>query len=200
MNLRILRHKRIWISRIAAVLLIGIFLFTRTEIENGSLLVIMKNTGLLCISIGVLGRIWSSLFICGRKSVEIVDQGPYSTVRNPLYLFSFVGVAGIALSTTNLIFIAMILILFIVYYPLVVIGEERKLTLSHGERFLSYMRRTPRFLPDFSKLCIPDVYEVDVRRFSKAFLDAIWFFAAYILIDGVKYLQAREVIPIVFSL
>ena len=119
MSFRVLRQKRILISRIMAVALFSVFLFTRTEIKNDAVSAWLDNLGLFFISVGALGRIWSSLFICGHKSVEIIDQGPYSAVRNPLYLFSFVAVIGIALSTENWIFMAMILILFIAYYPFV---------------------------------------------------------------------------------
>jgi protein-S-isoprenylcysteine O-methyltransferase Ste14 len=200
MSFRVLRQKRILISRIMAVGLVGVLLFTRTEIKSDAVRALFDNLGLLFISISALGRIWSSLFICGHKSVEIIDQGPYASVRNPLYLFSFVGVVGIALSTENWIFTGMILTLFIVYYPFVVIGEEKNLIRIHGERFKAYMRRTPRFLPNFRKFAVPASYEVDVRRFSKSFLDAVWFFVVYILIDMVKIIHAKGLIPLAFSL
>jgi len=200
MSLRVIRQKRILISRIIAAVLVCVFLFTRTEIKSDAARVLLDNLGLLLICIGALGRIWSSLFICGHKSVEIIDQGPYSAVRNPLYLFSFMGVIGIALSTGNWIFMVMILFLFTFYYPFVVISEEKKMTRLHGERFKAYMRKTPRFLPDLSKFGLPVGYEIDVKRFSKAFLDAVWFFVAYILIDAIKFIHVKGLIPFVFSL
>lgn len=200
MSLRIIRQKRILISRIIGAVLVCVFLFTRTEIKSDAARVFLDNLGLLFICIGALGRIWSSLFICGHKSVEIIDQGPYSAVRNPLYLFSFMGVIGIALSTGNWIFMAMIVILFTLYYPFVVISEEKKMTRLHGERFEAYMHKTPRFLPDLSKFGLPDGYEIDAKRFSKAFLDAVWFFVAYILIDAIKFIHLKGLLPFVFSL
>jgi protein-S-isoprenylcysteine O-methyltransferase Ste14 len=200
MNFRVLTQKRILLSRIMAAVLMSIFLFTRTEIKSDVLKVFLDNLGLFFISVGALGRIWSSLYICGHKTVEIIDQGPYSAVRNPLYLFSFIGVVGIALSTGNWIFMTMILTLFLVYYPFVIIGEEKKLIRLHGERFNAYMHRTPRFFPALRQLAMPATYEVDVKRFSKAFLDAVWFFVVYILIEGVKFIHAKGLIPVVFSL
>ncbi|TIL80128.1 MAG: isoprenylcysteine carboxylmethyltransferase family protein, partial [Mesorhizobium sp.] len=51
--------------------------------------------GVLLIFLGVVGRLWSTLYIGGRKSSEVVTGGPYSITRNPLYVFSTVAAAGV---------------------------------------------------------------------------------------------------------
>ncbi|MEW6635116.1 MAG: isoprenylcysteine carboxylmethyltransferase family protein, partial [Pseudomonadota bacterium] len=51
--------------------------------------------GVLLIFLGIIGRLWSTLYIGGRKSAEVVTGGPYSITRNPLYLFSTVAAAGV---------------------------------------------------------------------------------------------------------
>ncbi len=199
MNSRILRQKRIFISRILAVLLIFVFLFTRTDIGSDVVKVLLDSTGLLLLSVGVLGRIWSSLYICGYKKVKLVTDGPYAAVRNPLYLFSLLGVTGVALSTQNYIFIALILSLFFIYYPIVIISEEKKLKRLHSDNFLKYMAETPRFIPRLSKLSQPEKYEVNVKKYSKAFLDAIWFFVVYIVIAIVKIIHSKGLIPLILD-
>ena len=40
------------------------------------------------ILICILGRTWATLYIGGQKQRELVTKGPYSVVRNPLYLFT----------------------------------------------------------------------------------------------------------------
>ena len=47
--------------------------------------------GWLFVGIGVMGRIWCSLYISGFKNAKLVTEGPYSLCRNPLYLFSYLG-------------------------------------------------------------------------------------------------------------
>jgi hypothetical protein len=151
---------------------------------------------------GVLGRLWSSMYICGYKSFELIKAGPYAAVRNPLYIFSFIGVSGIALSTQNYIFIGLILALFLIYYPLVIISEENKLKKMHQDKFVDYMRETPRFIPKFSRFTMPEkqeIYRINVKSFSKAFLDSTWFFIFYVLIDIIKILQSKGVIPIIIN-
>ena len=51
--------------------------------------------GIALISICVLGRTWCTLYIGNRKNYELIQDGPYSVVRHPLYLFSIVGAIGV---------------------------------------------------------------------------------------------------------
>src|SRR5262245_34324764 len=53
--------------------------------------------GIVFIVFCILGRTWSSLYIGGRKIEEFVQSGPYSVMRNPLYLFSCIGAIGVGM-------------------------------------------------------------------------------------------------------
>jgi protein-S-isoprenylcysteine O-methyltransferase Ste14 len=50
--------------------------------------------GIALIVFCIIGRTWTSLYIGGRKNNKLVQYGPYSISRNPLYLFTFIGAAG----------------------------------------------------------------------------------------------------------
>ena len=60
-------------------------------------------SGLLMILICILGRTWATLYIGGQKQRELVTKGPYSVVRNPLYLFTLFGAAGIGALSGSLV-------------------------------------------------------------------------------------------------
>ena len=72
------------------------------------------------VLIGVLGRTWCTMYVGGRKNDQLVDQGPYSLVRNPLYVFSFIGIAGAGASTGMLTAAVLGMLAFALYYPSIV--------------------------------------------------------------------------------
>ena len=43
------------------------------------------------------------LYVGGRKNAELVTTGPYSMMRNPLYFFSLLGVAGVGAQTGSVL-------------------------------------------------------------------------------------------------
>jgi len=199
-NNRVFAKYRTGISRIIVVFLFLVLIFTRTPIESDFIKAILSNVGLFLITLCVFGRLWSSLYICGKKTARLVKEGPYSLIRNPLYLFSYLGVLGISLSTENMFIIILLNAAFLAYYPFVVISEEKKLTQVHDEEFIQYLKQTPRFIPNSLKIKQPETYEVHVRIFNNALSDAIWFYIAFIAIDFCKLLQLKGIIPFVVDI
>jgi protein-S-isoprenylcysteine O-methyltransferase Ste14 len=193
------KHRR-FISRLMSVALIGIILFTRTTIENELMKIVLDKAGLLLITLGALGRIWAYMYIAGYKITTLVQEGPYSTVRNPLFFFSFLGTVGIALATENIIFMVLIIMLFLIYYPFVILHEEEELKNIHKENFFKYAQNTPRFLPRFSKLTQPIKYEVNAKVFNRIFVSVIWFFIAYIFIFFIKFMHSKGLIPLLLDI
>lgn len=80
--------------------------------------------GWFFVGIGVMGRIWCSLYISGFKNAKLVIDGPYSLCRNPLYLFSYLGGVGIMLITETFIFPIVFTLYFLYYYHFVIRQEE----------------------------------------------------------------------------
>lgn len=179
--------------------LLGVLVFTQTRVESEVVKTLLNYGGLLLVAVGVFGRIWSSLFISGYKTDRLISEGPYSVVRNPLYIFSFIGVFGLALSSHNLMFLGAIVAAYLFYYPFVVLNEQDELRVAHGESFERYRQETPCFIPDFKKFRQSEKYEVNIRAYNRSFSDAIWFFVAYIAVDGLKLLQAKHLIPILMD-
>ena len=168
--------------------LCSVFLTEHSWEYGGAVQRAFRWTGALLVIMGVAGRLWSTMYIGGRKNDELVQGGPYSMCRNPLYLFSFIAGLGVTLSFENVLLAAIYIIGFSLYYPFVIRSEERRLEMLFGETFRAYMKSTPRFAPN------PFLFrfgrpEVSAARLWRTFQDAIMFIimvpAAY-LIDWLK--------------
>ena len=150
--------------------------------------------------VAVLGRIWCSVYIGGRKKRELVAAGPYSIVRNPLYVFSFLGVTGIGLASGTVTLTIMLCLLFTVYYAAVVRHEERILTELFGEPYTAYIARVPRWLPKF--MLWSDNYrpQVEPRVVLITMRDSVWFFIALPVFETIEYLHGLGYLPVVLNL
>lgn len=105
--------------------------------------------GFGAIAVSIIGRAWCSLYIGGRKKTEIVDRGPYSVSRNPLYLFSFIGAFGIGAQSGSLVIAGLFVLAAVTVFSLTIRREEAYLRDEFGAAYEAYCARTPRFGPDF---------------------------------------------------
>ena len=80
--------------------------------------------GLALIAICIVGRAWCSLYIGGRKKDEIVNRGPYSVSRNPLYVFSFIGAFGVGAQTGSISLAVLFLALTVAVFWFTVKRED----------------------------------------------------------------------------
>src|SRR5512135_3689208 len=153
------RRRHTWI---AAIPLLLALLVSDSAWSNVSLLhALYQWIGYFLTLICVLGRGWCSAYIGGRKNYELITAGPYSVVRNPLYVFSFIGVAGIGFCTGTVTYLAILTVLFAAYYQIVVWREEKFMAETFGQAFADYKARVPRWWPNFDLW--QDVAEVQAR-------------------------------------
>jgi len=190
---------RIVLTRVLAGVCLFFIIFSHYSWRPESVInYVFDLAGLLFICMGTLGRLWASAYISGNKTNTIITEGPYSIVRHPLYLFSFLGAVGIGLASQNLLVLGLIIILFIFYYPFVMLYEERRLLAQHGLEYKKYMETVPRFLPKFNQLHEPAIFPVHMIKYRKAFLDVFWFIVIYIILQLIEILHMRGVLPILF--
>lgn len=192
---------RIRTTRVVAVVVLVALLFIAPAWgRHGVIAEILRWTGYLALIAGVLGRVWCAAYIGGRKSQIVVDVGPYSMMRNPLYVFSFVGLAGVGLVSGMLTVTALLALAFALYYRGVVAGEERFLTARHPEEFGDYVTRVPRWLPQ------PGLYREAAepmglpRNVLITIRESAVFFVALPLFTLVGWLQETGVLPILLRL
>ena len=145
--------------------------------------------GRAMIVVAIVGRAWCSLYIGGRKKAEIVDRGPYSISRNPLYVFSFIGAFGMGAQTGSVTLATLFTVVAFGVFFLTLKREEAWLSEAFGETYEAYRRRTPRFGPDFSLWRDAETLEVRPRFFLTTIRDGLVFFLAIPLFEGAERLQ-----------
>jgi len=182
---------RILFSRLFAGGLLVVLALSRQPYLNERWEPVGHWTGFLLMMASMVGRLWSLLFLSGYKTRQVVEAGPFSVVRNPLYLFSFVGALGFVLVANHLGVALAVLGAFVAYYPFVVLSEEAGLRRQLGEAYEAYCRRVPRFWPRFSLYQRPEAWEVRLKGYDAAWRDALWFPVAFALLSLLKLWQGR---------
>lgn len=142
--------------------------------------------GFALLIVAALGRVWAYLHIGGRKNEHLCTTGPYSLCRNPLYFFSFVGVAGASLALQHALLALASALVFLAYYSLVIRAEEIRLHGLFGAAFTDYARAVPRFWP---RPAAPDHDReliVQPRLFARTLVEVFWFLAAIVFIELIE--------------
>jgi len=188
-------RQRVMVSRIFAVLVVLLVIFTMPSFKQGDLADILSDTfGLFLLTICSMGRLWALLYISGKKTQEVITDGPYSIVRHPLYLFSFIGAIGIGLASDNILVLAAMVIFYLSYYPLTILSEEKTLTQKFGQVYIDYAKCTPRFLPKLSLYKSPSQVVINADIFLKNIAIGMWFIWIFILFNIISMLQTMGII------
>ncbi len=156
--------------------------------------------GYFLIAICALGRVYSTAFLGGHKNQSLIIYGAFSVVRNPLYFFSLLGMTGIAFISGYITFIIVIPVFFITMYHFLIRREEEFLLQEFGEAYQKYQKQVPRLLPNLKLYNAPQSIDVRPEYLNKAFRDAIWWFAAFPLLELAESLQESHIIEPFFVL
>ena len=160
----------------------------------------VEAAGFALVVAGTLWRLWASVFVAGRKDVELVDVGPYARCRHPLYFGSLVAGMGLALSTRSLV--------LTIALPAVLAGslwfaarrEERYLAGRHGAAWRDYRARVNAFWPGLRGAPTPARREVELSVYRKAFLDAATMFGLWLLVVALDALRMQGAWQAAFGL
>lgn len=183
-------------SRWFAVALIPLVIFSIGKLQDdGWMEEMLEWTGFFFTVACVLGRTYCSAFIGGIKNERVVRQGPFSVVRNPLYVFSFLGVFGIGLQSGRLSILLLLVGSFMFYYRKVVAREEGFLLNKFGDAYAQYTKEVPRWIPKLSLWNEPA--EVIVRPYfiRHTMMDALAFFIPWPCFEVLQLLQMHGYIP-----
>jgi protein-S-isoprenylcysteine O-methyltransferase Ste14 len=156
--------------------------------------------GVVLIVVGIAGRLWSTLYIGGRKSVAVVTDGPYSITRNPLYVFSSIAAVGVGAQMGSITAAVGFGIACAAAFHVVILREEKFLAANLGADYGAYVARVPRFLPKPSLYREGDTSEFKPRRLLVTLLDGLVFLVAMPVFEIIDAAQLSGALPVLFRM
>lgn len=179
---------------VGAVLLFGRSLQTEFIHER------LEMIGIMLIVLGIGGRLWSILYIGGRKSAEVVATGPYSVTRNPLYVFSAIAAAGVGAQMGSVAAAVGFAVLCAAAFHVVILREEAYLRARLGTPYEEYCARVPRFLPRLTLYRDQETVTFRPRVLFTTLRDGLVFFLAMPLFEMVERAQDTGALPVFFHI
>lgn len=182
------------------VLLCALLLFGQSTFPPESVVhETIEMFGVLLIFLGIVGRLWSTLYIGGRKSAEVVTGGPYSITRNPLYVFSTVAAAGVGAQMGSFTAMFGFALLCALAFHVVILREERFLKEVLGAPYEAYLARVPRFFPRLSLYEEGDTGSFQPKLLKTTLLDGLVFLLAMPFFESIDSAQMAGVLPVLFT-
>lgn len=191
-------HRIAWSRAIIALVVVLVLFSAPGTVAPAWLLELSEMLGYALLVAATLWRIWCALFIAGSKNGELAGSGPYSVVRNPLYIGNFLGLLGFGFAVEQPLIAIVLGGAFAMFYPSVVAQEEANLQRIFGQSYLDYCARVPRWIPDWSLYQEPATMTISPRFVRKAIFDAMWFLWAFALWEFVEELHKLQLLPTLF--
>lgn len=199
-DLQRIQRIRKWAIGLSLLAVVVLAMFSATWWGDGPTHEMVELIGLGAIVLSVVGRAWCSLYIGGRKKAEVVSTGPYSLSRNPLYVFSYAGAFGVGAQTGSMTIACLFVLIAVVVFHFTIAKEEAWLTAEFGDAYRSYMLRTPRCGPDFSKWRDDEDLSIKPRFFLTTIRDGLVFLLAIPIFESVDMAQAAGWLPVLLRL
>lgn len=196
-RLQRLRKLRLRVS--AALFLLASLLVCSISAPRAAFHENVEGVGAVLIALAILGRTWCTLYIGGRKRQEIVDVGPYSLSRNPLYVFTLIGATGVGLCTGMISMGVLAFAAAFWVFSSVIAAEEVFLADRFGSGYADYRARVPRWLPIGPWRGVEEV-AIRPALVVTTFLEACLMLLAFPVLEWIDLLHAKGVIPLLVLL
>lgn len=156
---------------------------------------IMEAVGIVAVIAGVLGRFWAILYIGGHKSARVVQDGPYSMVRHPLYFFSTLAVIGFGLMLGSLVLTALLGGLTLLILTVTARKEEAYLRATFGSDYDDFAARVPLILPNPTLFRTEAEVTFSVRHLRRNLMDALVFLSFIPLAELMEWIKEIGLVP-----
>lgn len=189
---------RITTLRIAsALLLLPLVLLTRPLWDAGWPRDVTRLLGSLLIVAGVLGRFWAILYIGARKNKQVMQDGPYSLCRHPLYLSSTLGVAGFGLVLGGVVVTAVMTLVVFAILSATASREEAFLRGEFGAAYDDYVAKVPRILPRLTGFQTRAEITVLIAPLTMTYRDALVFLGFLPLAVVIGWIRDAGLLPMI---
>jgi protein-S-isoprenylcysteine O-methyltransferase Ste14 len=185
---------RINILRLAFVCALPLALFTQSA-WGEAVFETLEILGIGLVIAAVLGRFWSILYIGGHKDRTIMQDGPYSICRHPLYLFSTLGVLGFGMMLGSIVMTALLGAVTLAILSATARKEEAFLRKQFGPDYGAYAARVPMILPRLSGFRTGSTITVSVPHLRQNLMDALVFLCFIPLAEILEHVKEAGLVP-----
>lgn len=191
------QRRRKWVLRALTAAAVAGFLVADSRWRPGGFThEAIEYVGVGLLLVCVLGRAWCTLYIGGRKKAELVQVGPYSVSRNPLYVFSIIGAAGVGAAAGSVVTTILLAVACYAVFAVVVAREERFLSERFGRAYEDYCARVPRFWPRLSQWRDVPTVEASPRLVLASVRDGALFFLAIPFVEAIEHIHMAGILPV----
>jgi protein-S-isoprenylcysteine O-methyltransferase Ste14 len=195
------QHRRLHIVQLGAALALCLLAVSRPGIAEASVFhELIEYAGFCLVLAGVGGRLWSILYIGGRKNEQLVTIGPFSLTRNPLYFFSTVGATGAGLVFGSFIVAAALGAAVYLVFRAASHREASHLAAIFGAEYQAYAASTPMFWPHFTRYVDRPEWQFTPSALRRTFLDGLCFLAVFPGLELLEMLREVGALPVLLTL
>ncbi len=98
-----------------------------------------------------MGQSWR-IGVDPEERTDLVTEGPFAIVRNPIFSGMIPTSIGLALMVPNIVAVVAVIALLAALEIQIRLVEEPYLLSAHGERYAAYAARVGRFFPGLGRL------------------------------------------------
>ncbi len=176
----------LWIATTTFLVLV----FLARPLAAGTVLhELFETIGVIFVIAGILGRLWSTLYIGQRKNRHLVITGPYSMTRNPLYVSSMLAILGVSLMIGSVLISAVFVPIFFFLFANAARGESEYLRSKFGSAYDDYAARTPFFMPNPVLMKLDTEVTFRTSALAIAFRDCLFLLALIPLSELLEFLH-----------
>ena len=125
--------------------------------------------GIVLVILGELTRLWGVSYAGSETrttgtvgATYLVTSGPFSHVRNPLYLGNMIMYFGFGIISNSLVLALIGLLYFLFQYSLIVSLEEESLFKKFLDEYVEYYSEVPRFIPRIKKYKSEASHQIEI--------------------------------------